>query len=126
MKSTMKGARVDLRASLPRGAGWGLRPVATRVFAWHFLNTSKLSWAEFTRPHPQNPKSYFWQVDHTNKQPTQTLAEHLKVVCHTTNEKENIVRTFAVGELLAGCATSGRYLDLPLGATVLITRPKDI
>ena len=82
----MKGARVDLRVSRPRGAGWGLRPVATRVFAWHFWNNGKFSWAEFTRPHPQNRNSYFWHVDHTNKKPTLTLADTLKVVRHIANE----------------------------------------
>ena len=86
-RSTMKGHRADLRVALPLAAGWGARPVATRVFAWCFLNSMKLSWKEFTTPHPRNRNSWFWQVDHTNKTPKWTLAAHLKVVKHTTNEK---------------------------------------
>ena len=86
-RSVMRGNRADLRVALPLAAGWGARPVATRVFAWCCLNSMKLSWKELTTPHPRNRKSWFWQVDHTNKKPQWTLAAHLKVVKHTTNEK---------------------------------------
>jgi hypothetical protein len=85
---TWAGPRVDLRLGLPVAACWGAKGVASRVFAWHFLNTGKLSWAEFNMPHPIRPKSFYWQVHHANKNPSATLADQLKIVKHTTNEKD--------------------------------------
>ena len=84
MKLTPKKAgdtdRLDLTVALPAGAGWGTDIVASRIFAFHFLNCAmKLSKTEFQRPHPYVKSSYHWHVDHTNNNWRRTLAAHLKI-----------------------------------------------
>ena len=79
--------RYDMRVELPLAAGWGRTVVATRVFAWHYLNAElQLSWADFTKPRPGLSTSYFWQVDHTNNDPTETLADKLALTLWWKNE----------------------------------------
>jgi hypothetical protein len=80
--------RLDMRVSLPEEAGWGTRVVVTRVFAWYFLNHRQLNWKEFNKPHP-NPRSdaFFWQVDHTNDEPSKTLADKLELTEYWRNER---------------------------------------
>ena len=75
-RSVMRGNRADLRVALPLAAGRGARPVATRVFAWCFLNSMKLSWQESTTPHPRNRKSWFWQAKWTT--PTRSHSGQLQ------------------------------------------------
>ena len=85
----MKLRRADLRVKLPKHAGWHSPIIATRVFGWYFLNSMKLSWTEYTRPHPVLKHSYYWQIHHTNKGPSMTLAAELNIMIkHTSNEKD--------------------------------------
>ena len=59
------------------------------VFGWHFLNGKlKLSWKEFHRKLKQRRTAYHWQVHHTNQEPSRTLAEHLQIVTHSRNQRE--------------------------------------
>ena len=85
--------RLDLQVGLPKASGWGPKMIATRIFGYHFLNTSrKLTRTQYQKPHPYNRRSYFYQVHHVNEDPSRTLADKLQILDWHRNESGEIAR----------------------------------